>query len=263
MTDVRLISSGNIRVRFYLPTAFANYKKPTPTEMAAGVDLVDAISWNEFTFGVSASNTNENPAISARGKTFDRGAAKFGGKMSFFLPKIFDDTTNLYANIYNTIAQTRTFGYIAVSIDGEVGDTAASYAGGAIRNTWASGDFVNIFAIETDSINKHVVGEDAFRYTVDFLPQGSIYTYAVVAATAVVVVSPATQAATVAAGAFPLTATLTGRPYTRGLTWTSSDVTKATVSSAGVVKPIAAGSVTITASDPATAVTATCVVTLT
>jgi hypothetical protein len=263
MTDVRLISSGNIRLRFHLTNAFANYKKPTPAEMNAGVDLVDAVSWNEFSFAVSASNTNENPAISARGKTFDRGAAKFGGKISFYLPKIFDDLTNLYAVIYNLLGVTRQFGFISMSIDGEVGDTAATYTGGAIRNNYQAGDFVHIFAVESDAITKHVIGEDAFRYTVDFLPQGSIYTYAVVGVTNTVIVTPSTIAKTVIGGAFITTATLGGRPYSRGMNWTTSDATKASVSSAGVITPIAAGTVTITATDPAGATNATCVVTLT
>jgi uncharacterized protein YjdB len=59
-----------------------------------------------------------------------------------------------------------------------------------------------------------------------------------------------------------LSATVGGRAYTNGVKWSSSDPTKATVSSAGVVTGVAAGSATITATFEGNGNTDTCAVTV-
>ena len=73
-------------------------------------------------------------------------------------------------------------------------------------------------------------------------------------------VTPATKSLVVGATA-TLTATLTPATATTEVVWTSSDTTKATVSSDGVVTAVAAGEATITAS--ADGYSDTCVVTVT
>jgi uncharacterized protein YjdB len=59
-----------------------------------------------------------------------------------------------------------------------------------------------------------------------------------------------------------LDATVGGRVYTNGVKWSSSDTSKATVSSAGVVTGVAAGSATITATYENAATSDTCAVTV-
>ena len=79
MTDVRVPASGNIRVWFALDSAFADYKNPTAAEINASLDISNAISWNDFDFNLAASNSLEDPAITALGKVVDRGFANWGG----------------------------------------------------------------------------------------------------------------------------------------------------------------------------------------
>ena len=101
MTDVRLPSSGNIQVRWHAINAFADPAKPTPTEVNAGLVITDAISWNDFDFGVSASNTNNDPSLAAKSNTSDRGAAQYGGGISLYLPPADADSSNLYKLAYD------------------------------------------------------------------------------------------------------------------------------------------------------------------
>ena len=94
MTDIKVPSSGNIRVWWALENAFSNWQAPTQTELRACLDISDSISWNDFDFGLQASNTIDDPAITAIGKVSDRGAAQFGGGLSFYYPGAFGDASN-------------------------------------------------------------------------------------------------------------------------------------------------------------------------
>jgi hypothetical protein len=240
MTDIKVPSSGNIRVWWALPNAFANYEAPTVTELANALDISDAVSWNDFDFGLQASNTNEDPAITARGKVFDRGAAQFGGGISLYYPRDFDDNSNVYSLVYDALDQPRTIGWLVVRIDGEEATAAA-----------AAGDILHVFKVMTDGYAESITGEEAFRYTVNFLSQGDLAPNAiVVSGTPAVVV---TGDSTLDVGdKVRFTATVAGREYTNGVRWSSSNTALATVSKAGVVTAVAAGSVTITATHEAT-----------
>ena len=248
MTDVKVPASGNIRVWWALENAFANWAAPTQAELRACLDISDSISWNDFDFGLQASNTIDDPAITAIGKVSDRGAAQFGGKLSFYYPGAFGDASNDYSLTYDALDQPRTRGFLVIRIDGEETSPLAN-----------TGDLVHVFRVMTDGYAESITGEEAFRYTISFLSQGDLAVRTVVGGGTVV--TPATLS--VAAGASAhLTATVGGRKYTNGVKWTSSDVTKATVSTAGIVTGVAAGSVTITATYAATGATDTTAVTV-
>ena len=248
MTDVKVPASGNIRVWWGATSAFADYKNPTAAEINACLDLSDAISWNDFDFNLDASNQLDDPAITALGKVVDRGFTNWGGGISFYYPKSFDDASSKYSLVYDTLDGPRTSGYIVVRIDGA---EAAAVA--------ADGEMVHVLKVMTDGYAESVTGEEAFRYTVTMLPQGDFAVRTVVGGGAVVL-SDATLATSIG-DVDAITATWGGRNYTGGLTWTTSDATKATVSSYGVVTSIAAGSATITATSPG-ATSDTCAVTV-
>lgn len=248
MTDIKVPSSGNIRVWWALENAFSNWQAPTQTELRACLDISDSISWNDFDFGLQASNTIDDPAITAIGKVSDRGAAQFGGGLSFYYPGAFGDASNDYSLTYDALDQPRTRGFLVVRIDGEESS--------ALANT---GDLVHVFRVMTDGYAESITGEEAFRYTITFLSQGDLAVRTVLGGGTVV--TPATL--TVATGAKSrLSATVGGRVYTNGVKWTTSNPAKATVSSAGVVTGVAAGSATITATFEATGGTDTTAVTV-
>lgn len=247
MTDVKVPASGNIRVWWALPNAFANFAAPTAAEINACLDVSDSISWNDFDFGLQASNTIDDPAITAIGKVSDRGAAQFGGGVSFYYPGAFGDASNHYSNTYDAMDQPRTLGYLVVRIDGDnIGSEVA-----------ANGDLVSVYKVMTDAYAEVITGEEAFRYTITFLPQGDLAVRTVVGGTTPVI--PATL--TLATGeSARLTATVGGRNYTNGVKWTSSNPAAVKVSSAGVVTAITSATATITATYEATGNSDTCLV---
>ena len=251
MTDVKVPASGNIRVWFALTSAFADYKNPTAAEINASLDISEAVSWNDFDFNLEASNQLEDPAITSIGKIVDRGYTNWGGSISFYYPRTFDDATSTYSQVYDALDAPRTTGYLVVRIDGE--ESAA---------TAAEGDFVHVLKVMTDGYAESITGEEAFRYTVTFLPQGDFAVRTVVegASAAAVVVTPSTLSSS-ADDVDELAVTWGGRNYTNGVTYTTSDSAVATVSLAGVVTSVATGSATITATAP-NGETGTCAVTV-
>jgi hypothetical protein len=252
MTDVKVPGSGNIRVFFGLPNAFANYEAPTAAEINATLDISNAVSWNDFDFNLEASNQLEDPAITSLGKVIDRGYTNWGGTISFYYPRAFDDATSEFSDVYDALDAPRTVGFLVMRIDGE--ESAA---------TVAAGDMVHVLKVMTDGYAESITGEEAFRYTVTFLPQGDYCVRAVVAgeSAAAVVVTPSTLA-TDAGDIDELSVTVGGRIYTNGVEYTSSDTAVATVSRAGVVTSVAAGTATITATYDKNGEDDTCAVTV-
>jgi hypothetical protein len=261
MADVKLPASGNIRVWFGLENSLSNYLAPTATEINAMLDISDAISWNDFDFGLQASNTIDDPAITALGKVSDLGAAQFGGGMSFYYPKSFTDTANKLQVVYDALDQPRTKGYIVIKLDGTL---STSTPGTAV-----AGDVVHVFKVMTDGYAESITGEEAFRYTITFLPQGNLAARAVVKSASAIVTAVWQQGVVASTKALTnstktkFDAKVDGRWMSNNVTWTISDTTKATVSNTGVVTTKAAGSATLTATYAGGGTAGTCTLTIT
>jgi hypothetical protein len=247
----KLPANGNITVLWAPEGSFANWKSPTATELNGLLNMSSSVSWNDWAFGMSASNTQNDPSLADIGNRTDRGAAQYGGTISFYYPGAFDDNSNDYSLTFDAISVPRTKGYVVVRVDGNKPTTQA----------FAAGDLVHVMEVMTDGQTNMITGEEAFRYTVTMLQQGALAVYTVVRSTTVTVVTPATL--TVAVGASSrLTATANGREYTNGVAWTTSDATKATVSNAGVVTGVASGSADIVATFTQTGASDTTAVTV-
>lgn len=252
MVDVKYPISGSIRAWWLPLNGLANWQAPTLPELTAGLDISDAISWNDKDFGVQASNTTSDPAITAKGNVQNRGAAQYGGSFSFYYPGAFNDNSNLYSLVYDQLRLPGTAGYLVVRVDGlELATTAGTTAQPGTLP--AAGDLVNVFRVETSGYAEAITGEEAFRYTVSFLPKGRVKTVAVVRTNATPVAPVVTGAAAVTVGqVVKLEGTLVSRKYTNGLRWTTTTPNFLSVSRAGVVKGIAAGAGIVIATDPAT-----------
>jgi hypothetical protein len=240
-------ASGNIRVWWALENAFSNWQSPTAAEINASLDVSDSISWNDFGFALDASNTIDDPAITAIGKVSDRGAAQFGGTISFYYPGVFGDTSNHYANTYDALDQPRTKGFLVIRVDGENSNDL----------TASNGDLVHVFRVMTDAYAETIVGEEAFRYTITFLSQGDLAVRTMVG-TVTVDIAEGVGTVMTAGEKLPLHAFLNEtRVYTNGLKWTSSNPAAVSVSTAGVLTCHTTATTTITATYKATGATAT------
>lgn len=247
MVDTRLPASGNIQVRVHPANAFANPARPTPAEVNAGLNITDAVSWNDFDFGLQASTTNNDPSLASKSNVADRGSMQYGGSLSIYLPADFEDDTNLNKLAWDILSQPRTVVWVTIQIDGELSENNTPTYPGGLTQTAANGDLIQVYKVMTGGYTPNITGETAFRETISLLSQGDGFPNAVVSTTApTLVVTPATLASA-PDDIDVLNATVNGREFTRGVRWKTSDSSVATVSQNGVVTSVAAGTATITA----------------
>lgn len=254
MANTKLATSGNLTAWWGTTSAFANPAKPTATELNACLDITQAIAYDSFGFGAQASNKNSDPSWADTGNVEARGFANYGGAISFFYPTAFDVATDNSYLTWEALDQRLTIGFLVIRIDGTKTNATAT-----------ANDFVRVYKVQTDGWSDVNTGEVNFKYTITFQPQGLMYIDAVVATTApvpIIGLMGGGTSLTVVGGKKATISYRTGRQLaTNGtpnfFTYTSSDITKATVDNNGVVVPLAAGSVSITATDKVTGAAST------
>lgn len=253
MPDTRFPISGNVRVWWAGPNGLARPAAPTVAELNAAIDISDAISWNDKDFGVQASSTTNDPAITAKGNVQNRGAAQYGGSLSFYYPGAHNDNSNLYSVVFDALRLPDTQGYIITRVDGvELAQPTGTTSNPGTKA--AAGDLVSVYRVATGGYAEAITGEEAFRYTISFLPRGEVYVNAIVRTAATptppVLGGPAT--ATIAGGKIALTATQVNRDVTRAVRWSTTTPLIASISQAGIVTPLTAGAASFIATDLAT-----------
>lgn len=258
-------ADGNaITIWWALPNAFANPAKPTLAELNATTNITTSVAWENFSFGAQASTQTSDPSIGDVGNTQSRGFAQFGGTISFFYPNDYIDTSNPLLTTFNLLRTPRTLGYLVMRVDGlKTTSGAADKSKGAVAN-----DFVQVYKVMSDGWTDINTGENSFKYSITFQPQGDLWFNAVVATT-VAVATPVAIGTTAytAGGRTPLGSYITGRQlaaqtniwngYPGWLNWASSNPAVATVDRNGVVRGVSGGTTSITATDPNTGVSST------
>lgn len=242
----KITSNEYVKVA-WIPDAYmtpAQAAAPTETILNAAttVQLSPALSWQDFALGATDSDDVEDRGITDPGNAVSRGFANFEGSLSFFRDANLGDTSSDYNKAFATFRTPRTYGYLVLRVAEKKWDAP-----------WAVGDRVSVFKFIADIVTDDVEGDDSVKFTVSFLPQGLLYPYTIVrGATASAITNVvATKSQTVATGPYALIPLLNGKDISKVATYTSSDTTKARVTSNGVVIPVAAGTVTITANHPA------------
>lgn len=256
MSNTRYNADANVTFAWYPENAFANPGAPTETELNAGLFISDAIAGDDTDINTSASDTNTEQTFGDASSVTGRGAAQFGGNISIYLPKSFHDNSNVYSVAYDALKKPKTVGWIAKRIDGQYPDTAKG------KTPFAQGDLVTIYKVITDSYTNVNTGTNAFRMTVNLVSQGVMHSYIVVNGATPNVVAVTGEASIPVGASSQLLGTFGGRRYTTGLEYASSAIETATVSEAGVVTGIAAGTATITATEPESGATGTFEVTI-
>lgn len=245
MTDTRLNSKGNIRFRYFPINGFANPYWPTVAELNAGQELEAVTLWESFEVGAQASETSDTASIKAKSAVQKRAAANYGGSVSFWYPGDHTDMTNLASLVYDIFKEVNQPGYVVVSVDGEIGEAGQP----PIDFTFEDGDLLSVYRILTDEWDDMITGEEAFYYTRNLVANGMMRTYTV-ASTAAPILAITGAAGGASGGLAGLKATVNGRDWTRGVRWSTDEPGFATVSQSGVVKRVAAGTATITATLP-------------
>ena len=255
MADLKFTSNGNIDVWAVPTSGIADINNPTAAEINAGVWLTEAIAWDGTTFPTSTDSDDvEDRSLNDAGNATTRGFAQFEATLNFFRPKDLTDTTTDYGKAYNFFKTTR----VPVVLVTRVSQRTAT----GVYTPAATGDRVSLYSMLSTTFIDDTEGDDSYKYEVGFLPQGNLAVNTYVGQNTLTTTPATTLAATVGT---PVTsrATLAGKRATQAVTWTVSDPTKARVTPNGVLIPLAAGSVTVTADHAAATAPATITVTVT
>ena len=256
MADAKVTSNGNVQYWWVPSISVADLTAPTATEInTSGLNISEAISWDTSTFpGATASNDIDDRSIMDKGNATSRGYAQFAGDLTFFRPYDIKDTTSTYGKVYQAFKTPRAEGLIvARALQGSTG----------VSGTVAAGDWVDVYKFIASTFIDDTEGEDSVKYSVSFLPQGSLAVNTQIKNAPPVVLAPLTLSLAVGAKGV-VRATLGSKRATQAVRWTSSAPTKATVSQNGVVTAVSAGTANITAThSAATGATVACVVTVT
>lgn len=169
-------------------TGVANIFAPTEAELENGggrgfVNAAKAVSWNDFGFGVQASETNADPSLADDSTYEDFGQVNYGGSVSLFYPHKYDDATNIYSVVYDLTDEPWTKLDVAMRVDGNKSNTT----------DLVDGDFVHVARTLTDGEANEVSGSDALRRTVNFLHQGGVAPYTIVGDHTITAVEPDTD----------------------------------------------------------------------
>lgn len=234
---VKLDANQHITVAIGTPDKILNVGVPLPAELNALQPASVSISWNDWDFGIQASEVSNDPSLADVANYETRGAANYGGGISFYYPKEYDDNTNNHSIIYDLTDIPRTMLLVAIRVDGEK----------KTSRPFAVGDRVHVFLVQTDSETNSLQGADALRRTVGMLQQSVFAVYTTVGSHAITPES-ATVSATVGEKARILVK-CDGREATNSLTFRSSAPNIVEVHAGGVYVAKAAGTATITATD--------------
>ena len=214
---------------------------PSVNTLEAGttLQLSPAIAWQDFALGATDSDDVEDRGITDPGNAVTRGFSNFEATLAFFRDANPNDLTSDYVKAWNAFKVPRTYGYLVLRVAEKRWD-----------EPWAAGDRVSVFRFVADIIVDDTEGDDSVKFTVNFLPQGQMFTYTTVAANPKAALqAPATLELAVDEAAV-LDVTLSGTDVRAKSEYVSSDTSVAFVSRNGVVSGRAAGEATITVTNP-------------
>ena len=243
-------ANKNVTVALGPLSAIQNVAKPTQLELRAMQNASVSVSWNDWDFGMQASEQNSDPSLADEANYQSRGAANYGGSASFYVPKDFDDASNNHALVEAMTRKPGTKLIMVVRIDGETPTTTP----------FTDGDYVSVYVVETGSETNVNTGEDDYRRTIGFLQKG-VFAFYTVVGPHVLTATPSTVTGTVATGKGRIKVTTGGREYTNALSFKSSNPAVVEVRAGGYYKIKGAGSANIVIEDEGAGTTATVTVT--
>ena len=247
-------ANKHVTVAFGVLSSIVNLDVPTAAELNAMQKASVSISWNDWDFGMQASEQSNDPSLADAANYQSRGVSNFGGSISMYLPKKYDDASNNHSLVFDMTDKPGKDLIIAVRVDGETPTTAP----------FANGDYVSLYVVQTDAMTNSMTGADDIRRTVSFLNQGQFAHYTVVGPHVITAV-PATVSGSVAAPTSRgrVKAKVGGRDYTNKLEYTTSTPNLIEVWPGGYYRLKAAGAANITITDPGAGTTASVAVTVT
>ena len=236
-------------------TGISNVAVPTAPEInntggASGViPASQTVSWNDYDFGISESETSAEPSLADISTYETFGMANYGGNVSFFAPRKYDDNSNLHSVIYDITDEPGALVDIITRIDG---DTRTSEPA-------ADGDFVSVFRTKISGETNPFAPGESVRRTVPFTNDGDFAHYTIIGTHTITAVAPSSFAE---GDKGRIRGIVQDRDYTNALDFTSSDADVVEVSNGGFYRVVGTGTATITLTDREAGTSATVEVTV-
>lgn len=252
MPDTKAYSNGYVNIWVVPVNGIANPAAPTAAEINAGVNISEAVAWDGTTIPtMSESSDLDDRSILDAGNATYRGLSEYEGTLQLFTPRNLADTVSTFGKTFQLFKIPEGKYWIVV----RVLQNAQRKADPAV-----AGQFVSVYKVIASTYTNEVDGEDSYKYNVELLPQGAAYPDAIVKlASPPTVTNASGSASLVVGGTAVLRATLGTHRATQLVTWVSSDPSKATVSPNGVVKAVAVGTASITATHPSASAASTAI----
>lgn len=252
MADERFVGNKNVDLWWIDEGDYANANAPTADEINTdGIRLTPAIAWDGTTFPAAGdSDSDTDLGLWDDANATSRGAMQFDASTNFFYPKDLTEGVTDYGLVYQHFRKLGLRGILVTRI--------SQLSATGVATPAAAGQWVSVYKSITDGYQIDVEGDDSYKYTISYLPQGLVKVYTQVKNPGPPVITRLSTAGSVAAGAkVVLRATLGGHYATQVVDWKSDHPEFASVSQNGVVTAIASGTANITATHPAATGTAT------
>ena len=249
---IKTKSDQRVTVAFGPANAVANVNAPAAAELNAMFNVSPALSWQDWDFGIQASETVNEPSFADAANFTEAGAAQYGGSASMFDPKNYDDASNALSLAYDLTDTPWTLMLVAIRIDGDKKNSTP----------FVDGDYVHVFLAMTDGETNSIQGADALRRTVSLLQQSVFAVYTIVGSLAALPVPAATTLAVTAGKSKRIPVKVLGREFTNACEFTSSAPAIAKAGRGGIITGVAAGTASVTITNPYTGTQATVAVTV-
>lgn len=256
MADKKAFADGFVDVWVIRQNQLTDPSAPLVTEVNAnGVNVSNALAWDGTTWPTNTeSNDTDDRSIKDRGNATTRGYAQYEANLNFFFPKTLTDNTTDYGKAYQFFRDAAD--RIPVYVITRILQTPANQI-----TPLVAGDLISVFKLGTDAFITDTEGEDSYKYSINFLPQGGVWPYTQAVAAIKTAITVTGTGPTTVGQKKALRASLNGKRMTNQVTWTSSNPAVASVSQNGVITAVTTGTASIIATHPAglpsTAVTVT------
>lgn len=232
---------GNGRIAVWLgaSNAIANLAAPKVSEIQAMLLASEAIRWDGYDFGPSASDRIDDRSIADDASAQIPGFAQFGGAVPFFWPRK-RDTFSILRKVYDLLKVTRTELIWVERVGWK-----------SWNDPIEAGDVVNVYRVMNDGFNPDTEGDGGYAYIVSMLPKGDVHSWTIVAPSGTpAAVTVEVYQATIDADTVGLAkATYQGHDITRRAEWSVADGTKASAVD-GILIGLGSGTTEVTAAFP-------------
>ena len=240
----KITSNEYVKVAWILDANMPNGTASAPAASTLNapttLQLSPAIAWQDFALGATDSDDVEDRGLTDPGNAVTRGFSNFEATLSFFRDANAGDLSSDYVKAWEAFKVPRTYGYLVIRVAEQHWSAP-----------WTAGDRVSVFRFVADIITDDTEGDDSVKFSVNFLPQGLMYTYTTLAATPKTALTVTADPSGPVGEVTVLDAKLGTLDVRAKSEYKSSNTSVASVSRNGVVKNIATGTANITVTNPA------------